>query len=82
MKNRSTGATSVIDLVGDEKVVESFKGTFPAGNAVNGKDQAVLDFGFMFEKKYDLEPSTNVFTIVAADKNGKETVQQVVFKKN
>ena len=82
VKNRTTGATTVIDLVGDEKVVESFKGTFPAGNAVNGKDQAVLDFGFMFEKKYDLEPSTNVFTVVAADKNGKETVQQVVFKKN
>ena len=81
VKNRTTGATTVIDLVGDSKVVDSFKGWFPAGNDVSGKEQVVLDFGFMFEIKYDLEPSTDVFTITVEDKNGKATTQQVQFKK-
>ena len=55
---------------------------FPAGDAVAGNDQVVLDFGFMFQQKYDLESSNNSFIIVVEDKNGKQTVQPVKFKKN
>ena len=82
VKNRTTGSTIVIDLVGDAMIAESFKGWFPAGDAVNGKEELVLDFGFLFEKKYDLEPSTNIFTITVEDKNGKTSIQQAQFKKN
>lgn len=82
VKKRTTGETMVIDLVHDEMVKDSFKNWFPAGNAVADKEQVVLDFGFMFQKKYDLEPSTNSFIIVVEDKNGKQTVQPVKFKKN
>ena len=82
VKKRTTGGTTVIDLVNDEKVKESFKNWFPAGDAVSGKEQVVLDFSFMFQQKYDLEASTNAFTIVVEDKNGKQTEQPVKFKKN
>ena len=82
VKKRTTGGTTVIDLVNDEMVKESFKSWFPAGDAVSGKEQVILDFSFMFEKKYDLEASTNTFTIVVEDKNGKQTEQPVKFKKN
>lgn len=81
VKNRTSDGKLLIDLVSDAKVEESFKNWFPAGKAVSGKDQAILDFGFLYTLKYDLEPSTNVFTITAVDKNGKETVQQVKFVK-
>jgi len=87
VKNRTTDGLNasgevVIDLIGDAKVAESFKGWFPAGDAVRGKEQATLDFGFMYGIKYDLEPSTNVFSIHVEDKNGKETYQRIRFKKN
>jgi hypothetical protein len=82
VKKRTTNATTVIDLVNDEMVKESFKSWFPAGDGVTGKDQVTLDFGFMFQQKYDLEASTNSFVIVVEDKNGKQTVQPVKFKKN
>lgn len=78
----STDGELVIDLIGDSKVVDSFKGWFPAGNAVNGMEQITLDFGFMYGMKYDLEASSNTFTIDVVDKNGKETIQKVVFRKN
>ena len=78
----STDGELVIDLIGDSKVVDSFKSWFPAGNAVNGMEQITLDFGFMYGMKYDLEASSNTFTIDVVDKNGKETVQKVVFRKN
>ena len=35
----------------------------------------------MYGMKYDLEASTNTFTIDVVDKNGKETIQRVVFKR-
>ena len=82
VKNRTTDGKQVIDLVEDAMVADSFKDWFPAGKSVSGKDQAILDFGFMYNLKYDLKASTNVFTITAVDKNGKETVQQVRFVKN
>ena len=82
VKNRTTDATTVIDLIGDPKVAESFKGSFPAGNSVSGKEEIVLDFGFLYEKKYDLEAATNIFTITVEDKNGKVSIQQAMFKKN
>lgn len=82
VKNRTTGATTVIDLVGDTLVADSFKGWFPAGNSVSGKEELILDFGFLYEKKYDLEPSTNIFTITVEDTNGKVSIQQAQFKKD
>lgn len=87
VKNRTTEGQNAagqvkIDLINDPKVAESFKGWFPAGDAVKGKDKVTLDFGFMYNLKYDLEASTNVFTVVVEDKNGKMAYQQVMFKKN
>lgn len=87
VKNRTTdGAKAtgeyVIDLVNDSKVAESFKDWFPAGQAASGKEQVNLDFGFLFQLKYDMEPSTNIFMIFVEDKNGKTTQQAVQFKKN
>ena len=89
VKNRTAGGTTVIDLINDGKVNgkdnnndPTFKNWFPAGDAVAGKEQVVLDFGFMFQQKYDLESSNNSFIIVVEDKNGKQTVQPVRFKKN
>ena len=85
VKNRTTGGTMVVDLINDAMVYDkdnpSFKGWFPAGDAVKGKEQVTLDFGFMYGMKYDLEASTNTFTIDVVDKNGKETIQRVVFKR-
>ena len=85
VKNRTTGGTLVVDLINDAMVYDkdnpSFKGWFPAGDAVKGKEQVTLDFGFMYGLKYDLEASTNTFTIDVVDKNGKETIQRVVFKR-
>lgn len=82
VRNRTTDGKTVIDLVGDAKVAESFKGYFPSGSAVQGKDQVVLDFSFLYNVKYDLEPSTNVFTIKVTDKNAKEATAQVRFRKD
>ena len=81
VKRSTTGGTAVIDLVNDKMVKDSFKNWFPAGDAVASKEQVVLDFGFMFQLKYDMEPSTNSFIIVVEDKNGKQTVQPVIFRK-
>lgn len=81
VKNRTTDRKLLIDLIADEKVADSFKNWFPAGKSVSGKDQVILDFGFLYDLNYDLAASTNVFTIDVVDKNGKETVQQVKFVK-
>ena len=83
VKNRTTGSVTLIDLIGDTKVADGFKGYFPASSDISGKDRAVLDFGFLYDWKYDMSgASKNVFTITATDQNGKETVQKVTFKKN
>ena len=89
VKKRTTGGTTVIDLINDGKVngkdnnnEPTFRNWFPSGDAVAGKEQVVLDFVFMFQNKYDLESSNNGFIIVVEDKNGKQTVQPVKFKKN
>jgi hypothetical protein len=79
-----SGATTggpVIDLVADPLVQDSFKDWFPAGEGVSGKEKVTLNFGFMYGMKYDLQVSTNTFTIVVVDKNGKQTIQQLVFKR-
>ena len=89
VKNRTTGGTTVIDLINDGKVNgkdnnndPTFKNWFPSGDAVSGKEKVVLDFGFMFQMKYDLESSSNSFVVAVDDKNGKQTVQTVRFKKS
>lgn len=83
VKNRTTASVTLIDLIGDTKVADGFKGYFPASSDISGKDRAVLDFGFLYDWKYDMSgASKNVFTITATDQNGKETVQKVTFKKN
>lgn len=88
VKNRTTGGTTVIDLINDGKVNgkdnnndPTFKNWFPSGDAVSGKEKVVLDFGFMYQLKYDLESSSNSFVVFVEDKNGKQTVQTVKFKK-
>ena len=81
VKNRTTDGKTVIDLIGDAKVVETFKDYLPAGDIVKGKTSAVLDFSFMYNIKYDLSTSVNVFTIYVLDKNGKDATVQVKFKK-
>lgn len=81
IKNRTTGATTVIDLINDERVADSFKEYFPAASVISGKTEATLDFGFLFVNKYDFSPATNVFNITVKDKNGKESLARVKFKK-
>lgn len=81
IKNRTTGSSSIIDLINDAKVVETFAQYFPSGSTLAGKTDAVFDFSFMFANRYDFSASTNVFTMRAVDGNGKESVVQVKFKK-
>lgn len=81
VKNRTAGRTNVIDLIEDATVATSFKSYFPAGTSVAGKTDVTLDFAFMFDQRYDMGASTNVFTINAIDRNGKSTSAQVKFKK-
>jgi hypothetical protein len=82
VKNRTTSGTTLMDLVNDEKVSQSIK-TLPAPSAISGKDQVTLDFSFVYDWAPDMTgASLNVFTITVTDKNAKETVQQVRFKKN
>ena len=81
IKNRTTGETTVLDLVNDEKLSQSFSTYFPSGSAVAGKTELLMDFGFMYTTMYDMGASTNVFTIKAVDKNGKENTVQAKFKK-
>lgn len=82
VKNRTTEGTTLIDLVGDLGVADSFKGFFPAASVFVNKDQAILDFSFMYDWKYDMSgASVNVFTVTALDGNGKETVSRIQFRK-
>ena len=82
VKNRTTEGTTTMDLVNDPKVSASISG-FPAPDAINGKDQAILDFGFMYERVPDMSgKSLNTFTVKAVDKNGKESEVKVMFRKN
>ena len=79
---RTADSKTLLDLVENNlKDDEAFKGYFPRGAAVSGKDRVVLDFSFLYDIKYDMEASTNVFTVTVVDKNGKETVNQVKFVK-
>ena len=80
IKTRTTSGTTLMDLVNDAKVSESIK-KLPAPSAVSGKEQVTLDFSFIYEWVPDMKASTNVFTITAVDKNGKQTVQQIKFVK-
>ena len=82
VKNRTGSGNTIMDLVNDEKVSQSIK-TMPAPSAVKDKEQVTLDFSFIYDWVPDMSgASLNVFTITAVDKNGKETVQQVRFRKN
>ena len=81
IKNRTSGGNTMLDLVNDEKVAQSFPAHSPAGAAVSGKTELLMDFGFMYDRAFDMGASTNVFTIKAVDRNGKETTAQVKFKK-
>ena len=82
VKNRTTTGTTVMDLINDEKVSQSIK-TLPAPSAISGKELVTLDFSFIYDWAPDMTgASLNVFTITVTDKNAKETVQQVRFKKN
>ena len=80
IKSRTTSGTTVMDLVNDEKVSQ-FITTFPAPDAISGKDQTTLDFSFIYIWVPDMEPSLNVFTITVTDKNGKESEVKVKFRK-
>lgn len=79
VKNRTTAGVLVIDLVNDEKVAGGFK--FPAAAAVAGAETVTLDFGFIYDKIYDMAASTNKFTIAVTDKNGKSSSQVIKFLK-
>ena len=81
VKNRTTGSSLPIDLVGDEKVADSFKDSFPSGSAVSGKSDVTLNFDFLFKLRYDMGASTNIFTIYAQDQNGKDATTVVKFTK-
>ena len=82
-KTRTTDGTTLYDLTSDANDKGAFSGGLPAKAAVADKDQVVLDFSFMFEEGRDMKSACmNTFTITAVDKNGKETRQQVQFKKN
>ena len=81
IKNRTSSATTVIDLVNDPKVADTFKDSFPSGSLVSGKTEVLLDFGLMYKNKYDFSPSTNVFTISVTDRNGKNGTVQAKFRK-
>lgn len=82
IKNRTSDSSTTMDLVTDAKVSDGLKGYFPAPSAIAGKDQAILDFAFMYDWSFDMGASLNVFTITVVDQNGKEVVEQVKFRKN
>lgn len=79
VKNRTTAGVLDIDLVNDEKVAGGFK--FPAASSVLEAENVTLDFGFLYDWKYDMSPSTNNFTISVVDKNGKSSSQVIKFLK-
>lgn len=81
IQNRTTGSSLIIDLLNDSMVAETFKNYFPTGKVLDGKTDATLDFGFMYDCKYDLSPSTNVFSIQVTDKAGKSSMTQVKFRR-
>lgn len=82
IKNRTTDKSTTMDLVNDSEVSLALKDYFPTPASITGKDQVVLDFGFMYERYYDMNPSLNTYTLTVKDKNGKETVVQLKFRKN
>lgn len=81
VKNRTANGGTVMDLVNDEEVAKYLSQFFPTGTAVTGKTELLMDFGFMYDWAPDMGTSTNVFTIKAVDRNGKDTTAQVKFKK-
>ena len=82
IRNRTSDGTTTMDLVNDPAVADKIPG-FPAPAAISGKDQAVIDFAFMYDRAPDMSgASLNTFTVTATDKNGKETVAMVKFRKD
>ncbi len=79
IKNRTTGGIQLIDLINDEKVAESFKDSFPAGAAVDGKTDVSLDFSFLIPLRFSFPGTTSVFTINCEDVNGKTCSIQLKF---
>ena len=80
IKNRTAAGGSLIDLITDEKAGTAFKDYFPSGATVNGKIDVALDFSFVYAQRFDMGPSTNIFTIFVKDVNNKEASTQVKFK--
>ena len=80
IKNRTASGGSLIDLVTDEKAGAAFKDYFPSGATVRGKIDVALDFSFMYAQRFDMGPSTNIFTLKVVDVNGKDATTQVKFK--
>lgn len=81
IKNRTANSGSLIDLINDEKAGSAFKDYFPSGSTASGKVDVVLDFAFMYDLRFDMATSTNIFTIKVVDVNGKEEVTQAKFKR-
>ena len=81
VKNRTTASSMEIDLINDPMVADTFKDYFPTGKSVSDKTDVTLSFAFMYSLKYDMSASLNVFTVRVLDKNGKEGVAQLKFKK-
>ena len=80
VKNRTSNSGTLIDLVNDEKAGTAFKDYFPSGSTANGKIDVVLDFSFMYDLRFDMAASTNIFTVFIKDTNNKEATAQVKFK--
>lgn len=79
VKNRTSGGTTVIDLINDSNAQENFK--FPAASKLSGKTDVSLDFSFVYSQIPDLSPATNVFKVKVVDSFGKETIHPLRFKK-
>ena len=79
IKNRTANGGSLIDLVNDEKAGTAFKDYFPSGSTVSGKIDVMLDFSFMYDRRFDMGLSTNIFTVYVKDVNGKEATTQIKF---
>ena len=82
IQQRTDHSTTIIDLSGDDKkAADAFSASFPFGNKVIGKTDAVLDFEFMYTQRFGFSAGTSVFTITTEDQNGKVSSTQARFKK-
>ena len=78
MRHAATAESSIATTAASSS---AFKDSFPSGSTVSGKVDVVLDFSFMYDLRFDMATSTNVFTIKVMDVNGKEETTQVKFKR-